>query len=140
MRTNVIVLSDEEKGKTVGVLLHQPDSGRVLLKVRPTDQSLMQTFALWQTRPMIEQVRQDIRGKKITRRLRVIPTDQAYGKLLVDRFAKKPYGVRFSTEMEVDSLDRTLDELYASFVDVAQTQQPGKETSLGGWQNPFSVP
>ena len=134
---NVIVLSHEDSDKTVGVFIHDPESGRVLLKVRPSDQSLMQTFALWQNKPMIEQVRQDVRGQKLTRRIRALPTDTAYGRLLVDRFVKKPYRVRFSSTMAFDSLDAALDTLYKDFV-VDTKPSPTDEVALGGWTNPFA--
>lgn len=136
---NVLVLSNEESDKTIGVMIHDPQSGRVLLKVRPSDKSLMQTFALWRDRPLIEQVRQEIKGRKITRRLRALPKDQAYAKLLADKFVKKPYRVRFSSIMQLDSLDHALDKLYADFVEKSVAVKP-EEVILGGWRNPFATP
>lgn len=139
MKVNVIVISTESTDKTVGVMLHDPASGRVLLKVRPSDQSLMQTFALWQARPLIEQIRQEVRGRKLTRRLRAVPTDDAYGSLLVDRFVKKPYRVRFSSVMDLTSLDHSLDTLYANFVDQARKPEEKSPFSLG-WSHTFGKP
>lgn len=138
MKANLIVISHEETDKTVGVMIHDTASGRVLLKVRPSDQSLMQTFTLWRERPLIEQVRQEVRGRKLTRRVRALPSDLAYGKLLADRFVRKPYRIRFSREVELDSLDAALDALYLQFVDVAPKKP--EEVTLGGWKNPFASP
>jgi len=135
--TNVIVLSNEDTDKTIGVFLHDPTTGRVLLKVRPSDASLMQTFALWQNKSLIEQVRQEIRGRKLTRRIRALPTDTAYGRLLVGRFVKRPYQVRFSSTMPLDSLDMALDKLYSDFVEM--NKKPEIEVALGGWTSPFAA-
>jgi len=133
MKPTLIVLMNEDTNKTIGVFLHDVESGRVLLKVRPSDQSLMQTFNLWRNKPIIEQIRQEIRGRKLTRRIRILPTDLDYGKLLVDRFVKSPYRVRFSNIVDADSLDTFLDSSFINLVDTVKSPTPAVSTYI----NPF---
>jgi len=123
------LIQNTESNKTVGVFIHDPDSGRVLLKTRPSDSSLMQTFTLWKGKPIIEEMSDTIRGKKVTRRVRVLPTNPHYGKLLMDRFLKRPYRVRSTTRVITDHLDSALDHAYTGYVDQSTAKKKKEDSS-----------
>lgn len=133
----LLVVANESSDKTIGIMLHDPDSGRVLLKVRPSDQSLMKLFLLWTNKPIIEQVREEIRGKKLTRRIRMLPTEFVYATMLANRVIKPPYQVRSQIRIVTENLDLALDQLYEDMVDKA----PAKiEPQAPAYSNPFKSP
>lgn len=132
----LLVISNEDTDKTIGVMLHDEVSGRVLLKVRPSDQSLMKLFSIWSAKPIIEQVREEVGGRKLTRRIRMLPTEGVYAQMLADRFVKPPYHIRTRSRISVDGLDTALDHLYEDMVDKAPVRVEIRPTYI----NPFKSP
>jgi hypothetical protein len=116
MLTLGVILNQETK-KAVGVILHDDQTGRILMKVRPSDESLLRMFNLWINKPIIEQVREEIKGQKLTRRMRVLPTEPQYVKFLTDRFVKPPYIMGHYSHPSSTHLDSTLEESYRELVD-----------------------
>ena len=113
----LIVIANQETGKSVAVMLHEPGTGRVLMKCRPGDQSLMKMFDLWRVRLLVGQIRQDLNGVKFTRRVKILPTDPFYGPALADKIVRSPYAVRFTKSLETASVDSLLDSSYVNLVD-----------------------
>lgn len=116
MKTQLFVVRNRESDKNVAIMLHCPENGRVLFKCRPSDSSLMKTFSIHQSKSVIVQVQEQMRGKKFLRRYRVIPTDIDYGRHLIDRFVFRPYEVRFAQVVDEVSLDVALDEYFKNLV------------------------
>lgn len=118
MNVSVFIIRNRDTDKSVAVLGHDPASGRVVLRTRPSDASLLQTFNIWRDRQILVQVREQFAGRSFTRRFRILPTDSDYGHHLADRFVYRPYEIRFSKVVEGHSLDSIVDEHY-NMVDVA---------------------
>ena len=133
----LIAIMNQTTKKTIGVFLHDFGSGRVLLKTRPSDASLMQTFTVWREKPLIEVSREIIRGRKLTRRYRILPTNPVYGRALVDKFVKSPYAVRTIMTIKVDSLDAALDHSFKELVDHAPAR-PAAPPAVAINRSPFS--
>lgn len=126
MKANLVVIANKETGKSVGVFIHDSDSERILLKVRPSDMSLMQMFNLWRQKSLIETSREEVNGRRLTRRYRILPNMDIYARALSDRFVKPPYIIRFSSVIQTDNLDAALDSHYNALVD--HTVKPTSET------------
>lgn len=128
----LFLVRNRETDKNVAVFGHDSTSGRLVLRARPSDSSLLQTFNLWRDRQIIVQLREMVAGRPITRRYRVLPTDADYGKHLVDRFIFRPYEVRFSKVVEGDTLDAVVDNHYA-LVDAAPPRTPAPFAPAFTW-------
>lgn len=111
----------KRNGKSVAVLFHDPELGRVVFKCRRADWPLQKAFDAWADQDVVVQEPQKLSADAppVTLRRKIIRFDSDYVDHLLDRFVKRPYEVRDivssnSTIRLDDFADQTYKEKMAS--------------------------
>lgn len=90
-----IVIRNRDNDRNVAVLVHEPQLGRVVFKVRPADWPLQRAFDVWADRTLtVQQPEKLPRGPTVMVRKKIVRQDERYADYLVDRFVRRPYEAR----------------------------------------------
>lgn len=98
MSRRVAIIRNRESDVNVAVVAHDTETGRTVIKCRPTDWPLQRAFDTWIDRPIIVHEPRDVRGAIVTVRRKIVRFDYQFLDHLLDRFVKRPYDVRVILE------------------------------------------
>lgn len=108
---NFAVIHNQESGKNVAIFVHDPETGRLIYKVRPADALLQKMLDILSDRSVVVTEEDAFHG--YTKRRRILRTDDDYLRHFVDKTIHTPYEIK-SMEMsdDIDSADLMADQLY----------------------------
>lgn len=100
------------QGRPCGVIAHDLETGRTVIKCREADWPLQAAFDYWVDRPLIVQVSQKIGDAQVQVRKKVVRFDQDFLGHLLDRVICRPYSVRdvVDSSKSTRRLDQFLDQ------------------------------
>jgi len=119
MARRFAIIRNRESDVDVAVVVHDTETGRVVIKCRAADWPLQRAFDTWVDRPLIVHEPRDVRGVTVTVRRKVVRFDRVYLDHLLDRCIKRPYDVRAVSEsgstIRIDDLaDQKAAEMFSA--------------------------
>lgn len=91
---NYAVIRNQESDKNVAVLIHDDELGRSVFKCRDADWPLQKAFDVWADKPLVVHESCSHNGQSFVVRRKVTRFERDYLIHLLDKFVKRPYGIR----------------------------------------------